>query len=141
MAVNDGKVLMAPNGTLSTGQKARRKLSEVQNLDTTVTITESGGRFKLAIEITGTEQVPVAVELAFRHGGKLRGVEPLEGIKDGFLLRDGFGEYTSEGQVIKFGPGKTEHVYTQLRGAAAKWDGQSVYLTGFTPYRTVLEVS
>ena len=27
------------------------------------------------IGITGTDQVPVAVELAFRHGGELRGVE------------------------------------------------------------------
>jgi hypothetical protein len=57
------------------------------------------------------------------------------------LLRDGFGEYAFEGQVIKFGPGKAEHLYTQVRGAAPKWDGQSVYLTGFTPYRTTLQIS
>src|SRR5690606_25674948 len=58
MAANDGKVLMAPNGTLAIGQTAERELSEIQNLDTTVTVTESAGRFEVTIEITGTERVP-----------------------------------------------------------------------------------
>ena len=141
MAANGGKVMMAPNGTLAIGQNAPRELSDIQNLETTVTVQENAGRFELAIAITGTERVPVAVELAFRHGGKLRGVEPLPEVRDAYLLRDGIGEYVYEDQVITFGPGHTAHVYTQVRGAVPKWDGQSVYLTGFTPYHATLKIS
>jgi hypothetical protein len=43
--------------------------------------------------------------------------------------------------VISFGPGRTEHTWTQLRGALGKWDGQSVNLTGFTPFRFTLTLS
>lgn len=141
MAANDGKVLMAPNGTLATTQKVQRALSNVQLLESVITVTENQGRFELAIEVSGTDNVPVAVELAFRHGGELRGVEAVPGVKDAFLLRDGFGEYAAENEVIKFGPGKVEHVYTDIRGGVPKWDGKSVYLTGFTPFRTTLQIS
>jgi len=34
-----------------------------------------------------------------------------------------------------------EHTYTQIRGALPKWDGQSVYLTGLTPFRARLKIS
>jgi hypothetical protein len=141
MAENDGRVQMAPNGTLSTTQKVKRALSDIQTLETVVTVVESAGQFDLAIEITGTANVPVAMELAFRAGGTLRGVEPAPGGKDAYLLREGFGEYAAENQVIKFGPGKVEHLYTQVRGALPKWEGQSVYLTGFTPFQTTLRIS
>ena len=35
---------------------------------------------------------------------------------------------------IEFGPGRSEHSWTQLRGALPKLQGDSVYLTGFTPF-------
>ena len=95
----------------------------------------------MKLEITGTDHVPVAVELAFRHGGVLRGVEPVPNIKDAHLLKSGSGRYEFANQVIEFGPGRTEHTWTQLRGALPKWDGQSVYLTGFTPFRMTLRIS
>ena len=28
----------------------------------------------------------------------------------------------------------------QVRGAAAKWDGMSVFLTGLTPFRATLDI-
>jgi hypothetical protein len=92
------------------------------------------------MEITGTDRVPVALELGFRHGGKLQGVEPVPGIGDAHLLRSGRGRYELGGDAIEFGPGIAGHTWTQLRGALPKWDGQSVYLTGETPFRLVLEV-
>lgn len=133
-------VTMAPNGTLA-NHKQYRALSEVQTLQTVVTITERSGAFELAFSIRGTEFVPVAIELAFRHGGKLEGVKPAPGVKDGWLLEGGTGRYSLGGDTIEFGPGRVEHTYTQVRGALPKWDGQCVYLTGETPFEFTLRIS
>jgi hypothetical protein len=133
-------VKMAPNGTLAAGSRAVRAQSNIQKLESVVEIIEREGRFELSLSITGTERVPVAVELAFRHGGELRGVEALKA-KDTFLLTSGTGKYLFEGQQIEFGPGQAEHAWTQLRGAVPKWDGLSVYLTGFTPFTTTLTIA
>jgi hypothetical protein len=131
---------MAPNGTLANDSRAKRARSEIQTLETTVTVTETAGRFAFAIAIRGTAFVPVAIELAFRHGGKLEGVEPLADVKDAFLLRGAQGRYVLGDDAITFGPGLAEHAYTQLRGALPKWDGQSVYLTGTTPCEFTLNI-
>ncbi len=133
-------VRMAPNGTLA-NHKDYRAHSEVQTLRAEVVVTETRGVFDLAFSITGTAFVPVALELAFRHGGKLEGVRPAPGVKDGWLLAEGTGRYSSGGDVIAFGPGRAEHTYTQVRGAVPKWDGQSVYLTGTTPFEFSLRIS
>ena len=134
-------VRMAPNGTLATDSRAARTRSNIQNYEAVVEITESAGKFTLTIAITGTDNVPVALELAFRHGGKLSGVTPVAGVNDAFLLSSGTGRYTLGADTIEFGPGHAENSYTQLRGALPKWDGQSVYLTGFTPFRSTIQIS
>lgn len=133
-------VKMAPNGTLATNSRALRAQSNLCRLETVVEITESGGRFALSISVRGTDDVPVAIELAFRPGGKLEGVEALADVKDGYLLRSGTGRYRLGNDVISFGPGGAEHTYTQLRGALPKWEGQSVYVTGLTPFRITLTI-
>jgi hypothetical protein len=119
--------------------RSLRARSNVQKLEATAMITEANGRFEIGIEIIGPENVPVAVELAFRPGGKLEGVETVS--RDTFLLRDGFGKYTQGDQVITFGSGQVEHTWTQLRGALPKWNGLSVYLTGFTPFQLTLKIA
>ncbi|MEO6244486.1 MAG: hypothetical protein ABIQ12_03540, partial [Opitutaceae bacterium] len=132
---------MAPNGTLATDTRALRKRSEVQTAQAVVAVTESAGKFSLAISIRGTAEVPVAIELGFRPGGTLHGVEPVAGVKDAFFLRTGTGRYTLGADTIEFGPGLVEHTYTQVRGALPKWDGPSVYLTGVTPFDFTLNIS
>ena len=132
---------MAPNGTLATNSKAMRQQSNVQRLEASVEVTEISGKFTLAISLTGTADVPVSIELAFRHGGKLTGVEPVSRVPDAFFLRSGTGNYTVGDDTIEFGPGRVEHTYEQVRGALPKWDGQSVYLTGLTPFKTTLTIS
>ena len=134
-------VRMAPNGTLATDSRAARSRSNIQNYEAVVEVTETAGKFTLTIAIIGTDNVPVAVELAFRHGGKLSGVTPVPGVNDAYLLPSGTGRYTLGADTIEFGPGHTENTYTQLRGALPKWDGQSVYLTGFTPFKTVVTIA
>ncbi len=131
---------MAPNGTLSTDSRALRTRSNIQLLESVITITESAGKFSLEFSITGTDEVPVAIELAFRHGGKLTGVAPIAHVNDAFLLSSGTGRYTVGDEVIEFGPGQAQHTYTQVRGALPKWDGLSVYLTGLTPFKTTLSI-
>lgn len=134
-------VRMAPNGTLAVGGRAAREQSNIRHLTSRAVVAEEGGRFRLTLDITGTAGVPVAVELAFRHGGRLEGVEPVAGVADAHLLKAGTGRFTAGDDTITFGPGQAEHTWTQLRGALPKWDGQSVYLTGFTPFRLNLEIS
>lgn len=134
-------VRMAPNGTLAVDGHAGRARSNIQSYEAVVTVTEAGGKFTLAIAVSGVPDVPVALELAFRHGGKLEGVAPVAGLKDAYLLPSGTGRYVLGEDTISFGPGRAENTYTQLRGALPKWDGQSVYLTGFTPFQTTLTIS
>ena len=132
---------MAPNGTLATNSRALRTRSNIQTLESVVTITETAGKFQLEFSVQGTSEVPVAIELAFRHGGKLHGVEPVAGVPDAFILRAGAGRYVFGDDTIEFGPGRADHTYTQVRGALPKWDGPSVYLTGLTPFRATLTIA
>jgi len=133
-------VRMAPNGTLASGSKTLRVRSNVQTLESVITLTEERGTFTLAFAIRGTANVPVAIELAFRPGGKLEGVEPVPGQKDAYLLRGDVGRYHLGGDQIEFGPGRAEHTFTQIRGALPKWEGPSVYITGFTPFAATLKI-
>jgi hypothetical protein len=121
-------VRMAPNGTLAADSRAARVRSNIQHLESVAEIIERDGKFELTITLTGTDRVPVAVELAFRHGGELRGVETLTKAKDTYLLKSGRGQYVFDGQVIEFGPGQAEHTWTQLRGALPKWDGLTLII-------------
>lgn len=134
-------VQMAPNGTLAVGGRAARAQSNIQHLTARAEVREESGRFSIRLELSGTEGVPVAVELAFRHGSLLHGVTPVKDTADAFLLKAGMGRCTVGEDSITFGPGRAEHSWTQLRGALPKWDGQSVYLTGFTPFRINMEIS
>lgn len=131
---------MAPNGTLANDSKALRRTSNVQTLVSEVEIIEERGEFSVRISITGTNDVPAAVELSFRHGGTLAGVTAVKGSKDSFLLTGDRGTYTLEGDTIEFSGGRAEHTYVHLRGALPKWDGQSVYLTALTPCEFVLKI-
>jgi len=120
---------------------ARRPQSEVQRLETTVSIREDAGKFDIQFDLKGCDNVPVAVELGFRKGGKLAGVVPLPRTPDCSLLEEGTGRYTAGGQTIEFGPGHADHRYAQLRGALPRVDGLSVYLTGFTPFTGHLTIA
>jgi hypothetical protein len=133
-------IAMAPQGTVTGNRAEFRTASNVQRLEATIEITEQAGVFHLAFSIVGTPDVPVTIELAFRHGGTLTGVEPLGGNGTAFLLPSGTGRYSVGDDTIEFGPGMRNHTYTQIRGALPKWDGQSVFLTGMTPFHHTLSI-
>jgi hypothetical protein len=121
--------------------RSRRPQSEVQHLKAEMRITLRDEAFALEFDITGTERVPLAIELGFRQEGRLQGVVPVAGITDAHLLQSGFGKYLFGDQQIEFGPGRGEHTWTEIRGALPKLDAMSVYITGSTPFRYTLNLS
>ncbi len=114
--------------------RENRPQSEIQYLTTNVDIVREGSSFLLHFKIAGTDNVPVALELAFRKGGKLNGVSPKPDEDDSFFLTESEASYAIGRSSITFGPGLQAHQWTQLRGADAKLDALSVYLTGYTPF-------
>jgi hypothetical protein len=115
--------------------RMRRGLSEVQEQETVVKIKEEGEGFKISISVSGTDNVPVAVEFAFRKGGRFNDLEAVKGIENAYLAKGGkMIEYTFGADTITFGPGIREHAWTQLRGALPKLDAECVYFTGYTPF-------
>ena len=121
--------------------RGRREMTEVQQLGTSVEIKEITGGFELDIKISGTNRVPVTVELIFRHGGTFSGVEKLDGLPEAWLQKEGWGTYTVGADSIRFGPGTYAHKWAQLRGALPKMDATSVFLTGFTPFHHKIQLT
>lgn len=118
-----------------------RKMSEVQTINYQVSITESNGKVSIDIEIEGTDYVPVSLEMSFRDGGELSGVESDKFSEDLYFLKKGIGEYRHGNDVIKFGGGATTHKWAQMRGMLPKQEGKSVYVTGYTPFKHTIELS
>ena len=115
-----------------------RRRTEVCQLTQSVSVSETPSGFRLRIRAHGTDDVPLAVEINLREGGKLDGVKPVGKEADVYVLSSGLATYQMGADVIRFGPGISEHTYTQVRGAEPKLAGPSVYLTGLTPFdRTI----
>lgn len=122
--------------------RMKRPQSEIQHQELKVIVRENDGKFELEISIEGTDNVPVAIELAFRKGGKLTGVLPSShGIEEAYQSQTDVPIiYEFEGDKIQVDTGMQEHTWSQLRGALPKLDAMSVYLTGMTPFKTILEI-
>jgi hypothetical protein len=124
-----------------------RPLSNVQTLETDIAIRENEGEFTLEINISGTEQIEVVLELCFRKGGEFTHVVPAGG-DDDYFLEEGYATYKMGNDTIKIGPGMMEH--QRIRGldgemysthfGSIKGDGMHLYLTGITPFRHTLKI-
>ena len=121
-----------------TKSRKRRQTSEVQHLVQKLSVYQLDSAFMLDWQVTGTDRVPLAIELSFRNAGQLNGVEPIEGLPDCYLMKDTIGQYRYENASISFGPFLRDHSWAEIRGAEPKFAGQSVFLTGFTPFRYTL---
>jgi len=125
-----------PNYDISFDEdRKRRARSEVQNLKANVTVSEEEGVFLLDFVVEGTDNVPLAIEMAFRNGGTLNGVKKSTQDANAYLLAEGNGMYRFEEDAVVFGPGEAAHEWTTIRGGLPKPDGECVYITGFTPFR------
>jgi hypothetical protein len=106
----------------------------VQTLNTKIYITETDGKAKIKVVVDGPKNLPVALELAFRPGGKLSNATPRQGIENAFLAKNGeYATYTKGNDTIKIGPGVITHKWTQLRGALPKLQADCLYFTGYGP--------
>lgn len=120
--------------------RRRREKSGEQELHAQIEIREINKKFELNVEIEGTERVPFALELAFRDGGSLNGVEKSSHFEKAYLLKSGMGKYRVGDDEIEFGSGHAQHEWTSIRGGLPKSDGECVYLTGFTSFSKTIVI-
>ena len=132
---------VSPDGDWEKMPRAGRQQSEVQQLTTTVNISEVANGLQVDIDMAGTDGVPVALELIFRPGGILAGVVKHPKKDNAYLLAGDAGSYTVGPDTIHFGPGKVTHKGVQLRGALPALDAPTVYLTGYTPFKHTLKLT
>jgi len=135
---NDGVYALTNEGRFYAMMDFPHRPKQYRTLTTTVTVTEVGNGFDLTFGLSGSE-VPFAIELCFRPGGTLTGVEQLDAAGN-YQLVDGTGAYTVGTDRIEFGPGNGParvsmdpgERYTHLNGSLTP-DGLRVYLTGRSP--------
>lgn len=121
----------------------KRPTSNIQKLNQIITITEKDGVFELDFNVTGPDRVPVTIELAFRSGGQLERVKRTR--PQTFFLAQGIGQYRMGDDSIEFGPGRADHEWINLDGAAygahrgtLRPNSDCVYITWHTPLRQKL---
>ncbi|MDX1285399.1 MAG: hypothetical protein R3182_10310, partial [Draconibacterium sp.] len=120
--------------------RRRREKSEVQNMKASVKVSENNGVFELDFELTGTDNVPLAIEFGFRNGGELAGVEKSSHFEKAYLFKGDKASYSLDGDKIEFGPGQAAHEWTTIRGGLPKPDAECVYITGFTPFKKKIRI-
>ncbi|MGV3560256.1 hypothetical protein [Larkinella arboricola] len=130
-----------PEGDWEKMPHAKRKQTEIQRYEAKVTIRETSSGMEAQIAITGTDNVPVSLELIFRPGGTLAGVTKHPTRANAHLLSGDSGSYTVGKDTLTFGPGKALHKGVVLRGALPPMDAPTVYLTGFTPFEHTIRLS
>ncbi|GAA1593589.1 hypothetical protein GCM10009789_54540 [Kribbella sancticallisti] len=141
----DGAYALTLDGRFYASMDFPHRPKQYRTLKTSVTVTEVGDGFDLTFEL-GESEVPFAIELCFRPGGTLTGVQQLETAGNHQLV-DGTGAYTVGSDRIEFGPGNGAtrvtmdpgERYTHLSGSLTP-DGLRVYLTGRSPSRYTLRL-
>jgi hypothetical protein len=118
--------------------RGKRRQTQICRLQQAAFVTETRNGIDLRIEASGTAGVPLAVEINLREGGRLDGCRPAPHQADAWILEKDFATYRAAGGALRFGPGASPHLETQLRGAEPKLPGTSVYITGYTPFAHTL---
>jgi hypothetical protein len=125
-----------------------RPISNIQTLETTISIQEAQGGFELSFEVGGTEGVDISIEMCFKEGGNLSPMHVFESQPDNYFLQKGLGTYTFGNDTIHFGNGAYSHnrvksidgeIYTTHFGTL-RTQGLNVYLTGKTPFKHILSI-
>lgn len=132
---------ISPDGDLEKMPRTLRKQSEIQKLSYKVTVREHQLGIEIEFDLSGTEGVPVSLELIFRAGGILSGVNAIPNRKDAYLFSDQEGTYTVGNDQIAFSKGLSLHKGFQLRGALPAMDAPTVYITGITPFKHQIKLS
>jgi hypothetical protein len=118
--------------------RAQRRQTEVCHLTQSATIVEKPDRFEVTIEATGTDEVPVVIEINFREGGRFTGAEAAKEATGAHYFTGRDAAYTLGKNTLHVSPGLTEHRWIVVRGALPKLPGPSLYITGYTPFQRKL---
>ena len=140
-----GDYALTPDGRFYSKMDFPARPRDEKQLTTRITVREladTPGAFALDFAIDDTPGIAVTIELCFRAGGTLTGVEPHATEPDTFFAKDGSATYTAGPDSIQFGPGSFGSARISMGGEAYSWrngqlraDGPRVYLTGVTPFR------
>ena len=164
----DGEYQLSPDGRYYSRLSFGERPSDYKTLTMAVDLKEAKGGFELTFDVSGYPHVPVTIELTFRPGGKLEGVERIAAEardreapgtvhhgrgevmdsgnqREGYVLKQGFGSYTVGSDRLEFGPGVYQQAPGRMESEAITWlngnlriEGEHVYLTGLTPFHHVL---
>ncbi|MFI5706566.1 hypothetical protein [Kribbella sp. NPDC051620] len=141
----DGRYPLTPDGRFYAAMDFGHRPRDYRELRTTITVAEVANGFDLTFELTGSA-APYAIELCFRPGGALSGVEAIDDSGNHQLV-SGTGAYAVGDDRIEFGPGSGAarvamdpgERYRSHNGSLVP-AGLRVYLTGQAPGRHVLEL-
>ncbi|KAK1179351.1 hypothetical protein B7755_015085 [Streptomyces sp. NBS 14/10] len=128
----DGLYPLTDDGRFWSAMDFPHRPKQWRTLRTEVRLRESGGGWDLDFSV-GPSEVPLALELCFRPGGTLGGVEPVAGQADTYQLVKGYGTYTVGDDVITFGPGNgsgPRQPATVDAGERYSWMAGSLNLSG-----------
>ena len=131
-----------PDGAWNPADRARRRQSEVQGLVSRLVVRESAGAFEIDVNVAGTDRVPLAIELGASAGAAR---SPASSRSPGRPTRSSCvrGRVSTAREARRSGSGPAGP-RTRGRTCAApsrsSTNALSVYLTGFTPYRTTLRI-
>ena len=89
--------------------RAMRQISETCVMLYEAHIRETSTGFEIRVRASGTDNVPLAVEISLRSGGEIDGVVPAPNISGAFLLPEGYATYRVGEDVIRIGPGIAVH--------------------------------
>ncbi len=129
------------NGDWEKMPKDKRPQSEIQKLESTVKISEKEEGVEIEIEITGTEHVPISIELILRGGGSFSGVDKYVKRENAYLFSGRNCSYTVAHDQLNIGNGIISHKQLQLRGALPAMDAPTIYLAGFSPFHHTITIS
>ncbi len=118
-----------------------RERTRVHPFKQKAVIREIDRGFEIELSTTGTANVPTAVELVFKPGGRFTGVEKHEDLDDTYFLKEGYGRYHAGGDSIRFGPGTYLHSNTELRGTLPRMEFPTVVLTGMSPFEHKIRIT
>lgn len=145
---SDGIYALGHEGRFSASMDFDHRPTVPHHLRTDVAVTPRDDGADLVLSFAGAE-TSFALELTFRDGGELTGVEAT-GEPGVYVLTAGMGSYRAGNDVIDFGPGVAGHpdspaiynpgeAYRYLGGTNAT-DGLKVFIAGRTVGTTVVNV-
>lgn len=117
-----------------------RKVTELCKLRQSATIREVTNGFDVRIQASGTDEVPLVIEIAFAPGGTLTGCDAVKDVEQAYLMSAKTASYRAGKDEIRFGPMLRQHSYVMVRGAEPRIPAQQcVYLTALTPVDHTIE--